>query len=158
MKLLPELPGIFNVSSVPTIIYIKGDVVLNVIVGAKADEIVAASEKYSDPNFTVTDPKIELNKRLQKLINQHPFMIFIKGTPTAPRCGFTSTLLRKLADLKIQYDYFDILSDNDVRQGLKEYSQWPTYPQVYIKGELLGGLDIFTEMAENGQLSEILQN
>lgn len=131
---------------------------LNVIVGAKPEEIVKASSTYSDPNFIVADPNAELNNRLKKLINQHDFMIFIKGTPSAPRCGFTSTLLRKLSELKIEYDFFDILSDNDVRQGLKEYSKWPTYPQIYIKGELLGGLDIFTEMVESGQLTEILQN
>lgn len=145
-------------SSVPTIIYIRDNVVLNVIVGAKPEEIVAASSKYSDPNFKFVDPKEELNSRLKELVNRHEFMIFIKGTPSAPRCGFTSTLLRKLADLKIEYDYFDIFSDDQVRQGLKELSQWPTYPQIYIKGELLGGLDIFSELVENGQLSEILQN
>jgi glutaredoxin-related protein len=62
-----------------------------------------------------------------------------------------------LEDLKIEYGYFDILTDPEVRQGLKEYSDWPTFPQIYVKGELVGGLDIFSELVESGQVSSLLQ-
>uniref|UniRef100_A0A0M3J652 Glutaredoxin-3 (inferred by orthology to a human protein) n=1 Tax=Anisakis simplex TaxID=6269 RepID=A0A0M3J652_ANISI len=88
---------------------------------------------------------LELNKRLASLINQSRLMIFIKGEPDAPKCGFTRQLLELLKDLKADFSSFDILSDESVRQGLKEYSKWPTYPQIYLDGELLGGLDVFRE-------------
>jgi Grx4 family monothiol glutaredoxin len=82
-------------------------------------------------------------------------MVFIKGTPQSPKCGFTRQLLSILEGLGTDFDYFDILSDENVRQNLKIYSNWPTYPQVYLKGELLGGLDIIKELKESGEL-EIL--
>lgn len=83
-------------------------------------------------------------------------MVFIKGTPAQPRCGFTAKLLAILDEMDVEYGYFDILRDEQVRQGLKELSKWPTYPQVYVKGELVGGLDIIEELKESGQLESIL--
>lgn len=142
-------------NSVPTVIFVVKDRIFKKIIGAQPEDIIETCTILSDPNFKVPE-EISLNDRLKSLTNRHKLMIFIKGTPTAPKCGFTSTLLRHLANLHVEYDYFDILSDNDVRQGLKEYSNWPTYPQVYVNGELIGGLDIFTELMENGQLDEIL--
>jgi len=71
----------------------------------------------------------------------------MKGTPDAPRCGFSNQIVEVLKVNDISFSSFDILEDNEVRQGLKEFSEWPTYPQLYIKGELMGGLDIVKEMA-----------
>lgn len=136
-------------------VFLKQNTIINTIPGVKLEKILEACQTYSDPNFVVSTTEANLEDRLKELINKHKFMIFIKGTPTAPRCGFTSTLLRKLSELKIEYDYFDILSDPEVRQGLKEFSQWPTYPQIYYNGDLLGGLDIFMEMVESGQIDEL---
>ncbi|VDM28496.1 unnamed protein product [Toxocara canis] len=72
-------------------------------------------------------------------------MIFIKGTPEEPKCGFTRRALELLRSVNADFSSFDILSDEQVRQGLKEYSNWPTYPQIYLDGELIGGLDVFSE-------------
>ena len=87
-------------------------------------------------------------------------MLFIKGTPLAPRCGFTSQLIKLLSDHQLRpavhYDTFDILSDERIRQELKEWAQWPTYPQVYWCGDLIGGLDILKEMFASGQMDSIL--
>lgn len=81
-------------------------------------------------------------------------MVFIKGTPDAPRCGFSRTIVGLLNDIKgLEYGYYDILGDEQVRQGLKTYSDWPTYPQLYHKGELLGGLDIVKELIASGDLA-----
>lgn len=83
-------------------------------------------------------------------------MIFMKGDRNAPRCGFSRQLIQILNDTGVSYETFDILTDEEVRQGLKTYSDWPTYPQVYVKGELQGGLDIIKEMLSGGELTNVL--
>jgi Grx4 family monothiol glutaredoxin len=98
-----------------------------------------------------------LHERLQGLIGQSPVVVFMKGLPSAPRCGFSRQLIELLDSVKAPYDTFDILSDESVREGLKTYSNWPTFPQLYIKGELIGGLDIAKEMMEDGSLQDALQ-
>lgn len=87
----------------------------------------------------------ELNARLSKLINAAPVMLFMKGTPAAPACGFSRQMVALLREHQVRFGFFDILKDNSVRQGLKAFSDWPTYPQLYINGELQGGLDIIKE-------------
>ncbi|KAJ1504327.1 Glutaredoxin 3 [Coelomomyces lativittatus] len=98
-----------------------------------------------------------LTTRLRKLIHQSPIMIFIKGTPSLPKCGFSNQLVSILDRLRVKYDYFDILTDETIRQGLKEYSNWPTYPQVYVEGELVGGLDIVQEMLQVNEFQTLVQ-
>ncbi|CAH1981158.1 unnamed protein product [Acanthoscelides obtectus] len=83
-------------------------------------------------------------------------MLFMKGDRNTPRCGFSKQIIEILNQLNAQYDTFDILSDEEVRQGLKKYSDWPTYPQLYINGELVGGLDIVKEMTASGELQSML--
>jgi Grx4 family monothiol glutaredoxin len=78
-------------------------------------------------------------------------MVFMKGLPSAPQCGFSRQLIALLDDSGVSYDAFNILGDDEVRQGLKAYSDWPTYPQLYVKGELVGGLDICKELHESGE-------
>ena len=80
----------------------------------------------------------------------------MKGTKQEPRCGFSRKVVSALADTGADFETFDILEDEEVRQGLKEYSDWPTYPQLYVKGELVGGCDIILEMAADGSLKETL--
>ncbi|XP_077488231.1 glutaredoxin 3 [Amblyomma americanum] len=97
-----------------------------------------------------------LTQRLEHLINKAPVMVFMKGSPDAPRCGFSRTLVEIFKKNNVTYGSFDILMDEDVRQGLKQYSNWPTYPQVYAKGTLVGGLDIIKELEESGELAAAL--
>jgi Grx4 family monothiol glutaredoxin len=99
----------------------------------------------------------DMKKYLESLINQAPLMLFIKGTPETPRCGFTKELLNLLdkADIK-DYKTFDILENETVRQKLKEYSSWQTYPQIYVNGQFIGGLDILKQMNEEGTLVQTL--
>jgi len=101
--------------------------------------------------------KVKLEDRLKKLVNQSPLMVFMKGDPETPKCGFSRTLMGILKEINIEFDTFDILSDEEVRQGLKTFSNWPTYPQVYVKGELIGGLDIIKELQESGDLVPTLK-
>eukprot|EP00746_Dinoflagellata_sp_MGD_P038729 gnl/MRDRNA2_/MRDRNA2_193168_c0_seq1.p1 gnl/MRDRNA2_/MRDRNA2_193168_c0~~gnl/MRDRNA2_/MRDRNA2_193168_c0_seq1.p1 ORF type:complete len:196 (+),score=49.97 gnl/MRDRNA2_/MRDRNA2_193168_c0_seq1:126-713(+) len=98
----------------------------------------------------------DLNARLQKLIGSSPVMVFIKGTKAQPYCGFSKQAVALLNKYNVEYNTFDILSDEDVRQGLKQFSNWPTYPQLYVKGEFQGGLDIMKEMDQDGSLKEAL--
>ncbi|KJX96142.1 monothiol glutaredoxin like protein [Zymoseptoria brevis] len=91
----------------------------------------------------------ELNTRLGELVKAAPVMLFMKGTPSAPQCGFSRQTVSLLREKGVRYGFFNILADDEVRQGLKEYSDWPTFPQVYVGGELIGGLDIVKEEFEN---------
>nr|POF12933.1 monothiol glutaredoxin-4 [Quercus suber] len=91
----------------------------------------------------------ELHARLSELVKAAPVMLFMKGTPSAPQCGFSRKTVSLLRERGIRYGFFNILADDEVRQGLKEFSEWPTFPQVYAEGELIGGLDILKEEFEN---------
>lgn len=88
------------------------------------------------------ETKEELFKRLGELVNAAPVMLFMKGTPSAPQCGFSRQTVAILREKGIRYGFFNILADDDVRQGLKEFADWPTFPQLWVGGELVGGLDI----------------
>ena len=95
--------------------------------------------------------------RLKRLVNQAELMIFMKGDRSTPRCGFSRQLIDIVNETKLPYETFDILTDEEVRQGLKTFSNWPTYPQVYAKGNLIGGLDIIKELKEAGELISSLK-
>jgi Grx4 family monothiol glutaredoxin len=95
------------------------------------------------------------NKELAQLINQSPIMLFIKGNPKDPCCGFSRKVVDVLNAEGVKFGSFDVLSDDAVRQGLKEFSNWPTFPQLYVQGELLGGCDIVSEMHQSGELKEV---
>jgi Grx4 family monothiol glutaredoxin len=101
-----------------------------------------------------------LEDRLKKLIKQKDIMLFMKGVPESPECGFSKKLvaiLKKYEGSVIpEYGHFNILSDHEVREGLKKLSKWPTYPQLYAKGQLIGGIDIVTELDEEGELEDAL--
>ncbi|CAH8337593.1 unnamed protein product [Eruca vesicaria subsp. sativa] len=115
-----------------------------------------AKANSKDRAQPVSTTKEALNTRLEKLTNSHPVMLFMKGTPEEPRCGFSKNVVNILKEEKVEFGSFDILSDNEVREGLKKFSNWPTYPQLYCNGELLGGADIVIAMHESGELKEAL--
>lgn len=98
----------------------------------------------------------ELKNRLEQLINQADIMLFMKGDKYIPQCGFSAQVVEILNALNAEYTTYDILEDEEVRAGLKIYSDWPTYPQLYIKGELIGGCDIVMEMYQAGELQDLL--
>ncbi|PKI69321.1 hypothetical protein CRG98_010322, partial [Punica granatum] len=95
-----------------------------------------------------------LKFRLQELVKSNSVMLFMKGVPEAPRCGFSQKVVDILKDEGVKFGSFDILSDDEVREGLKKFSNWPTFPQLYCNGELLGGCDIAVAMHESGELKE----
>jgi Grx4 family monothiol glutaredoxin len=97
------------------------------------------------PALTPEQSKEALNARLTELVKAAPVMLFMKGTPSSPQCGFSRQLVGILRERSIKYGFFNILADEDVRQGLKEFADWPTFPQLWVDGELVGGLDIVRE-------------
>ncbi len=94
----------------------------------------------------------ELNQRIEQQLNSNPILLYMKGTPDFPQCGFSAQAVAALKHVDADFAYINIFEDQDVREGLKVYSNWPTFPQLYIKGELMGGCDIVIEMYKNGEL------
>ena len=101
---------------------------------------------------------VDLNEQIKNLLNGSKIVLFMKGNSEAPQCGFSSNSVAILKNLGVSFSTFNILNDSEIRQGLKEYSNWPTYPQLYVKGQLIGGNDVITEMFKNGELQEFLKN
>ena len=100
----------------------------------------------------------EANARIADIVTSNDVVLFMKGTPLFPQCGFSSKAISILDHLGVTYETVDVLQDMEVRQGIKAYSDWPTIPQLYIKGEFLGGSDIMMEMYEAGELQQVLNN
>lgn len=93
---------------------------------------------------------------IDTLVKSHPVVLFMKGTPEMPQCGFSAKVIGILEDVLDQFETVDVIARPEIRDGIKEYTQWPTVPQLYVKGEFVGGCDIITEMAGTGELYETL--
>merc|ERR1711939_1291561 len=113
------------------------------------DPTTAPQSSSDEQPQTASMSKEELHARLAELVKAAPVILFMKGTPSAPQCGFSRQTVSMLREKGVRYGFFNILADDEVRQGLKEFSDWPTFPQVYVGGELVGGLDILKEEFEN---------
>ncbi|WOI52241.1 Grx4 family monothiol glutaredoxin [Parvularcula sp. LCG005] len=100
----------------------------------------------------------EISKVIQSQIDDNAVMLFMKGTPQFPQCGFSAAVVQILDYLGVEYSSANVLEDQDLRQGIKEFSNWPTIPQLYVKGEFVGGCDIVREMFEQGELRPFLQS
>lgn len=121
-------------------------------------ESVKELSRDNDLNKTENHKNDELEKRLQQLIDSHPIMLFMKGNPENPQCGFSQKVVDILKAENVKFGTFDILKDDKVREGLKKFSNWPTFPQLYCKGELLGGCDIAIAMHESGELKDVFKD
>ncbi len=98
----------------------------------------------------------DVNSRLADIVNSNDVVLFMKGTPLFPQCGFSSRAIAILDHLNVRYESVDVLQDMEIRQGIKAFSDWPTIPQLYVKGEFVGGSDIMTEMFEVGELQQLM--
>ena len=99
-----------------------------------------------------------VQERIVREISEHDVVLFMKGTPVFPQCGFSAAVVQILTHMGVKFKGIDVLSDPEIRQGIKEFSSWPTIPQLYVKGEFVGGCDIVREMFEAGELSDFLKN
>jgi monothiol glutaredoxin len=95
--------------------------------------------------------------RIQQDLDENPVLLYMKGTPMFPQCGFSAAVVQILSDLGVKFKGIDVLVDPSLRDGVKQFTNWPTIPQLYIKGEFVGGCDIVREMAANGELSGLLK-
>ncbi|KAF8251571.1 glutaredoxin [Wilcoxina mikolae CBS 423.85] len=166
----PDISESYEVSAVPFFVLLKNKQVIETISGADSTKLSQSVLKHSGTSApfslppaqaAVAAPQAEtngddvaeveedINTRLAKLVKAAPVMLFMKGTPAAPQCGFSRQLVALLREKSVRYGFFNILADDEVRQGLKVFSDWPTYPQLYVQGELIGGLDIVKEEFEN---------
>ncbi|TPX51729.1 hypothetical protein SeLEV6574_g00147 [Synchytrium endobioticum] len=172
----PDFSEEHEIASVPTFIVFKDGKTVDRIEGANAPLLTTTVDKYgkasanatkyippttngSDQNASLPEATLSreaLNNRLQELVNSHPVMLFIKGTPQQPRCGFSRQIVEILNSLETPYGSFNIIADEQVRAGLKDFSKWPTFPQLYVKGEFIGGLDVVKEMVEANELQQLL--
>ncbi|CAK9440957.1 uncharacterized protein LODBEIA_P48260 [Lodderomyces beijingensis] len=174
---LSEVSELFDVSAVPYFILIRNQTILKELSGADPKEFIAALNQFSESpdggaaqsaqlpaaaaaaasgTQAGSEPEPEeseevLNERLTKLTTAAPIMLFMKGSPSSPQCGFSRQLVAILREHQVRFGFFDILKDDSVRQGLKKFSDWPTFPQLYINGEFQGGLDIIKESIEDDE-------
>ncbi|PBK67891.1 glutaredoxin, partial [Armillaria solidipes] len=161
----------FDIDAVPSFVILRGHTLLDRISGANAQALTAAIARHAaSPSInplsktdlapakaadivSEKETQEELEKRMRGLMTQSKVVLFMKGNPDAPRCGFSRRITGLLKDQNVEYAHFDILSDEDVRQGLKKLNDWPTFPQLIINGEFVGGLDIVQEMIDNGEFT-----
>lgn len=100
----------------------------------------------------------DVKTKIESLLNEHKIFLFMKGNPQFPQCGFSARAAAILNELNVDFGSFNVLEDETIRDGIKEYGQWPTIPQLYHKGELIGGSDILMEMYESGELKQLFSN
>ncbi|KAL8284079.1 hypothetical protein RQP46_005192 [Phenoliferia psychrophenolica] len=180
---LPDISESFEVDAVPYFILLRGHTLLTRLSGAQPSVLSAAltshASKPAPLSSTSQKPKglsttydgadlgeeeadendeseEELVKRCGELMVKSDVVLFMKGDKETPRCGFSQKIIGILDREQVEFTTFDILSDDGVRQKLKEINTWPTFPQLIIKGEFVGGLDVVSEMVENGELKEML--
>jgi len=169
----PKISLRYDIKSVPSVLFIRKKEVIERLVGADVRNYAGRVVQFaSDGSIVEGIPvrtvernnanaeaknSVSLEDRLKALVNEDDVMIFMKGDPAQPRCGFSRQVVQLINDTGVKYKTFDILEDEDVRQGLKDYSNWQTYPQIYVKGQLVGGLDVLREMQEMGSLEGVLK-
>ncbi|KAH8118176.1 glutaredoxin [Phellopilus nigrolimitatus] len=166
----------FEVASVPTFVLLRGHTLLSRIEGADAARLTAdlathartppQALSHTDrapaaPTPAFSDEPEEtpeqLEARLKKLMAQTRVVLFMKGAPDAPRCGFSRQTVALLRERGVEFSHFDILTDESVRSGLKVLNDWPTFPQLIVNGEFVGGLDVVREMVASGEFDEVVK-
>uniref|UniRef100_A0A1B6ISW9 Thioredoxin domain-containing protein n=2 Tax=Homalodisca liturata TaxID=320908 RepID=A0A1B6ISW9_9HEMI len=155
---VPEVSLAFKITAVPTFVLLRKGTQVDRVDGANAAELTQKVTKQANKMIipAVSQGKEDLETRLKTLIKSSPVMLFMKGDRQEPKCGFSRQIVQILNEHNASYKTFDILQDQAVREGLKKFSNWPTYPQLYISGELVGGLDIVKELVASGELKEML--
>ena len=98
----------------------------------------------------------DVNQKISDEVSSNDVVLFMKGTPVFPQCGFSATLVQVLSIMGVKFKGIDVLADPEIREGIKVYSNWPTIPQLYLKGEFIGGCDIVREMYQSGELAEVM--
>lgn len=101
---------------------------------------------------------MDINEQIKSQLEDNPVILYMKGTPQAPQCGFSARTVQAVMSCGERFAFVNILDNQELREALKTYSSWPTYPQLYVNGELVGGCDIVLELSESGELSEMIKS
>eukprot|EP00919_Chromeraceae_sp_WS-2016_P059788 GHVR01142098.1.p1 GENE.GHVR01142098.1~~GHVR01142098.1.p1 ORF type:complete len:227 (+),score=58.79 GHVR01142098.1:21-701(+) len=155
-----------GVQSVPTVLLIKQGNEISRVEGHDPQRLVSLVRQHSISTNTNSNNKDvlnnvvpctidDVNKRIESIIKSHDNILFMKGSKSNPFCKFSRMMIELLSNQGVEYDTFDILTDEKVRQGLKEYSNWPTFPQLYVKGEFVGGVDVVRDMQTDGSFDQV---
>jgi len=166
-----EIAESFDIEEVPSFLLLRGHTLLARHAGSNAELLLSLLKQHAKPTPTpalatpstasAPTPAVEtpeqLEQRCRALMNKHNVVLFMKGNPSAPKCGFSRQTVGLLREKGIEFAWFDILSDEGVRQELKKLNDWPTFPQIILNGELVGGLDIFKEAVESGEWDEMYE-
>ncbi|MFK7858950.1 MAG: Grx4 family monothiol glutaredoxin [Granulosicoccus sp.] len=105
----------------------------------------------------MTDQPTDVKERIEKQISENPVILFMKGTPQLPMCGFSMRTVEALKECNREFAYVNIIADSEIRETLPQVSDWPTFPQLYIEGELVGGCDITMELSQSGELKKMVE-
>ncbi|AAW42462.1 thioredoxin, putative [Cryptococcus deneoformans JEC21] len=170
---LADISESFDIEAVPSFLVLRGHTLLARHSGADASLLRSLLTQHASPSAPLSTSsaqpqapaaaqrprtEAEIVARCHELMNKHKVVLFMKGNPTAPKCGFSRQTVGLLREQGVEFAWFDIFSDEDVRQGLKKVNDWPTFPQIIVNGELVGGLDILREMIENGEWQELMDS
>lgn len=162
-----EISASFEVESVPTVLLLRGHTLLEKIVGADATRLTSTIAKHVSgaPSLSTSLPppgreesEAQPEERIRQIMKKSKVVLFMKGSPDNPRCGFSRKAVGLLTEQKVTFTHFDILEDEAVRQGLKKINDWPTYPQFIVDGTFVGGLDVVTEMVESGEFQGVFES
>ncbi|KFD48798.1 hypothetical protein M514_10353 [Trichuris suis] len=153
----PSLLQRFSVNQIPTVVFLMDGKEIDRLVGFNVPELMNKLKFHAKLYVPGFDDSNNLETRLRKLISLSKVMVFMKGTKQQALCKFSRALVEILNKTGIDYETFNVLEDEDVREGLKKFSNWPTYPQVYVDGTLIGGLDVIRELDEAKELISTLQ-
>ncbi|KXZ47964.1 hypothetical protein GPECTOR_31g326 [Gonium pectorale] len=167
-EVVDEVTEKYGVTTVPYFVFLRGGEVVDRVEGADPPALTAKATALARGGGAATtsgagaagaDAGVNpVFGRIKFLLAQWPVVLFMKGSADTPRCGFSRRVVEALEALGVGFKTVDILQDEEIRQGLKEYSNWPTYPQLYVKGELVGGCDIVMEMAGSGDLEALMKD
>jgi Grx4 family monothiol glutaredoxin len=165
-----DITDSFDINSVPTCLVIQGHALLARIEGGDAAQLKETITKTLENNSSAapksttsqtpapppsSETEEQLEARMHNIMNQSAVVLFMKGNPDTPRCGFSRSAVALLREKNVTFTHFDILNDENVRQGLKKLNDWPTFPQFIVKGEFVGGLDVVKEMKDSGEFEEV---
>ncbi|EGN99326.1 hypothetical protein SERLA73DRAFT_182273 [Serpula lacrymans var. lacrymans S7.3] len=161
----PDITESMDIEAVPSFIVLRGHALLSRIPGADAIRLTTALAAHlQSPAAPIPTPlekketPEELKSRMDGLMSKSKVVLFMKGQPDEPRCGFSRQTVQLLRDNKVEFTHFDILSDESVRQGLKQLNDWPTFPQIIVNGEFVGGLDVTKDLFNTGEFWEIYKS
>ncbi|KAK8865716.1 Grx4 family monothiol glutaredoxin [Kwoniella newhampshirensis] len=174
---LADISESFEIDAVPSFLLLRGHTLLARHSGSDATLLQTVLTQHAGTSSTSSAPlatstatpqapaaevrqrtEEEIVARCHELMNKHKVVLFMKGNPTSPKCGFSRQTVGLLREQGVEFAWFDIFSDEEVRQMLKRVNDWPTFPQIIVKGELVGGLDILREMIESGEWQELLND